>query len=1533
MSNRQTIVKTNKDMIKPVVFVQSDDEQMDTETNSSIEGNGSSAYACARGKEDSVIYSNECKTPAKTQVDYKSIGRNQSNSSSLSLNSANIQNNVNENEQIEVDNSSDSDKKCSFDGREDLKSLEGTFNSIMKDLCALRGNVEHDNTSNSQHVPVTPKKSPTKDACIQTSQIETGADPGKKSVQTVFSPTKEMAIQTSQTMFSEQMDSSMEEYTPDVDILSEGSEIPVSELSESVQVESQSSIETDLQYKAVKEDKDSECVKNSELPFSTTTDKVKDHFKQNVTNTTEISAGVNSDTINGSRGAAEISCIEPITEDFNQETTYADKRKSMTSESESLTNGNNVDENEMSCVTCDAASTGTKKEFVEEITSAEEKTLKLANFTQGEEHKIECTLIEQRQNKSIDIEINSKETQKKEISEGILTGYKEKESEKDEMACKYSQDRETSDISEAICADGPSLILSDSIESDEDEDHETPGIELSNSIEFTDSESEDISDSETDDHRQDDLEAEKESTSDFGGQDSEMLESNQINVTRIALEGDLNTDNDDKTSNIESECSIFSDNCIMDDSIDTEMLDAAQTNQSDCTGVAVPVNINVDLDESINYEGSSSRIAVEETCTGEMTTGNKNGLNTCLGLKDCNRKRKLSNEIIDDTVTETQRKRHCSDDMNVTLNDKNMVTESNRPSYNDTVNNVKDDCNDNIGHKETEEEVCNNYDIPLSDEEAKCSSERQSRLNKFKKGVKRFFKFWSKKSYKLKEKSGCDVSYTYIQDKAGNYNLLELQCPNKISVSTEGPKDVPRENSDNQIYTQIWTNGGLDEKTSAECMEQDQRGTNDKGLEEEVRKISIEQDDSGTNEDLDGEAIRICMEQDQSEISYQGLEEKASRICMEQDQSGANDKVLEEKASKVCIEEDQSELNDEALEETSSRECMGQDQSVMNNKDFDEKLRRKYMGQDQSGTNNKGLEEVGSRECTEQVQSEDGDYAFGEKTEELLKGEVVDVSCENIEENKQRLREDVCHISIEGSQVTETLEENDLEVTTVTDDATIKHPKKSIEEIKENSKDLNETIKNSKHLSEDENSSSELENVDSDADRVETSICQTDNEIDPDDMIKTSVLIPAINSDFQSTGSTEQTSLTTLPDTCSKLNVIASQSQSPIIFKQGESNDSRNMIDKVNSVKRLFDKAGSEDDVSSQLSCKFSDDEEDDFLVPEIDFNQLDDSEDVFVEDSESKTNSKQSQQDIFENVASEDENESGNEQESENLEKNTQERNRYQKTKDEEKKNCRMDESGLNIDDNTSDPLENYINHNTEDDSGSEYADAENIRENCARVDLDFDFCDSESDKETLDITKMKKSEKMDIDDEDMDENVKSKQVAKRKIESDIDDRSPKRKRNCAKIAEKLAIISMFEKETNTLHSPFKTPSSEQTRTQMISKPSPDQFSCTQLMDSSQAVDLNCLTATQASKVTEQLEVKARDNSRPKASRNKAKDFLEKLRAKRRIKEERLDDPPPELSQCTSGSAEIMYSHTREQSRALAILEDVDKHVNRYVR
>ncbi|XP_060552068.1 uncharacterized protein LOC132713474 [Ruditapes philippinarum] len=97
--------------------------------------------------------------------------------------------------------------------KNDISALEGTVNSIMKDLCDLRGKIENSVEQSGHEVPIV-FKSPTKDACIQTSQSENvNGEVGIRYV--TASPTKDMGIQTSQIFPPQAVSSHVVETTVD----------------------------------------------------------------------------------------------------------------------------------------------------------------------------------------------------------------------------------------------------------------------------------------------------------------------------------------------------------------------------------------------------------------------------------------------------------------------------------------------------------------------------------------------------------------------------------------------------------------------------------------------------------------------------------------------------------------------------------------------------------------------------------------------------------------------------------------------------------------------------------------------------------------------------------------------------------------------------------------------------------------------------------------------------------------------------------------------------------------------------------------------------------------------------------------------------------------------------------------------------------------------------------------------------------------------------------------------------------------------
>ncbi|KAH3768967.1 hypothetical protein DPMN_170188 [Dreissena polymorpha] len=111
--------------------------------------------------------------------------------------------------------------------------------------------------------------------------------------------------------------------------------------------------------------------------------------------------------------------------------------------------------------------------------------------------------------------------------------------------------------------------------------------------------------------------------------------------------------------------------------------------------------------------------------------------------------------------------------------------------------------------------------------------------------------------------------------------------------------------------------------------------------------------------------------------------------------------------------------------------------------------------------------------------------------------------------------------------------------------------------------------------------------------------------------------------------------------------------------------------------------------------------------------------------------------------------------------------------------------------------------------------------------------------------------------------------------------------------------------------------------------------ISGTQLIESSESADFRDLTMSQVFKVSHSLEAKANDTCMSGKKRSKAKDLLEKLRAKRQIKEEKVDNSETvnESSggpvQGTSTDMDIYRRTELARTKANEMLSSIDNHVS----
>ncbi|KAL4234557.1 hypothetical protein ACF0H5_006198 [Mactra antiquata] len=149
----------------------------------------------------------------------------------------------------------------------------------------------------------------------------------------------------------------------------------------------------------------------------------------------------------------------------------------------------------------------------------------------------------------------------------------------------------------------------------------------------------------------------------------------------------------------------------------------------------------------------------------------------------------------------------------------------------------------------------------------------------------------------------------------------------------------------------------------------------------------------------------------------------------------------------------------------------------------------------------------------------------------------------------------------------------------------------------------------------------------------------------------------------------------------------------------------------------------------------------------------------------------------------------------------------------------------------------------------------------------VDFDFCDSESD----DISSLDNGADL------------SKKTSKRRATFDCVDQLWKKPKTVSQNEE-------LNESNDEVSTPFKMPLEIGSRSSNGSV-SPGTLSCTQLIESSRSPDLSTLSSTQITNITNKLEEKANDKFNLISVRTRAKSLIEKLRATRRIKEEAAND------------------------------------------
>ena len=365
------------------------------------------------------------------------------------------------------------------------------------------------------------------------------------------------------------------------------------------------------------------------------------------------------------------------------------------------------------------------------------------------------------------------------------------------------------------------------------------------------------------------------------------------------------------------------------------------------------------------------------------------------------------------------------------------------------------------------------------------------------------------------------------------------------------------------------------------------------------------------------------------------------------------------------------------------------------------------------------------------------------------------------------------------------------------------------------------------HDKDDETLASKADTVD---DRIEASVCYTDDDEGDGNIGLSNWLKPVLKTPSK------------LLKAVDELSSPVKQTQSPIIAKQCGSSPIRLHVEDT-----VPDK---DEDGAIELSCRFSDDDCD--MDTHIDIDTL-----GCNIDEESK----------------------------EEVQKN---------------------QSDKETENNDSSPLDVLM----EDEENKEVESR--VKKN-SKTEVEFDFCDTESDSE-VHVERAVSA---------------TSQGAKRKCNFENNDSADN-----MDIRKALKTDSVDDKSTD---SPFKTPSF----VRKVKKPdtstpscieSPG-LSCTQLLDSSQSPDLEALTLTQVTKVSKQLEVKVTDSSRSSSSRSKAKMMLEKLKARKLMKEEKAEEdgcresPTPGTSGSSGGETEI---YSRDMTEAQRLLNYVHKHVNR---
>ncbi|XP_052816315.1 uncharacterized protein LOC128242920 isoform X2 [Mya arenaria] len=383
-------------------------------------------------------------------------------------------------------------------------------------------------------------------------------------------------------------------------------------------------------------------------------------------------------------------------------------------------------------------------------------------------------------------------------------------------------------------------------------------------------------------------------------------------------------------------------------------------------------------------------------------------------------------------------------------------------------------------------------------------------------------------------------------------------------------------------------------------------------------------------------------------------------------------------------------------------------------------------------------------------------------------------------------------------------------------------------------------------------------------DKVEDSVCYTDDDMDSDnEIMHTSWLKPVSETPSKVRGTAVDLEATFMSPVLKCMDAEchgSKKTQSPV-------------IDRISSNTPIKVKKIDLEDTTSVLSCQFSDDENDD-IPTNYDFDEID-----FEPGSkEQATIEKDHEQ---------------------NSDRTPQQNN---------------DSCDSDIDGGTEEEASPLDVLNDDDDDEIQQPPAKE-----SNMDVAFDFCDTESDSEFTEIKQYNGD--------------KQNKSVKRKLISDESDKEMSQSVKAIRLNNESTVKQSTPRKTSSLKSitEFKSPQSivitRKDKEHHKSFDSPSGL-CTQLLDVTQTADLDDLSMTQVSEVKEQLKVKASDTSRPSSSRSKAKDLLEKLRAKMQLKEERLEDDYPSSSPTAGPSTEIEI-YNRHQTEAQRELAYVDRHVN----